>query len=235
MEDEIITIIIASSTKEIRRFNLKQKTLKLLKITGVIFIVCFFLLIVLTIYLNKSNNLLKSKISALEQINLKMANIEKQKNEQLKNKKLIINATIDSIRTGKKDSLQEILSDDIGINNVSITKSDTNFKIQISFRLINKKMKKTISGYVIITGLPYLLNKNIYTTYPPFIQLDQNYAPLDYTEGESFSILKFKIISASLKIPASIKNIDFIVVTVYSRSGKILLRNILNIYDYIEN
>ena len=235
MEDETITIIIASSTKEIKRISIRKNTFKYLKLAFWSFLIVFICLIGSVIYLNKSNNLLKTRITALELLDLERKKEEQPQKMLSANEKTMVKAVFDSIKSGQIEKLGEIFSDDITISDITITQNDSVSGIQISFKLNNAKMTNTKSGYVMVTGLRYKLDQNLYATYPSLIQLDKDYTPIDYRDGESYAIQYFKLIIAVLRPPTLMEKIDFFIVTVYSQDGNVLLRNALNIHDYIEN
>jgi len=235
MEDDIITIIIASSTKEIKKISVKRSTLKYLKLVFWGFLIVFICLIGSVIYISKSNTFLKSRITVLEKLD-----IERERDKQLQrmlaeNEKAHIAAAFDSLKSGQVESLAEVASEEVNITEIAVTKNDSVGGIQISFKLNNVKMVNSISGYAMVTGLRYKLNENLYATYPSLIQLDQDYTPLNYRDGESFAIQYFKLIDVVLRPPTLMEKIDFFVVTVYSRDGGVFFRNIFNLYDYIEN
>jgi len=234
MEDDHITIIIASSTKEIKRIGLRKNTLKYLKLAFWTFILLFIILIGSVIYLSKSNSFLKSRIVALEQSDIRRAQEEQLKRMIEANEKTMRKAAFDSLKAGKIGDLREVNSEEVNISEIIITKSDSIAGVQISFKLNNVKMTNTISGYVILLGFHYKFEDNLYVTYPPLLQLNDDYTPVNYREGESFAIQYYKLVNANLRPPTLMESIDFIVVNIYSRDGTILLRNMLNTHDYID-
>jgi hypothetical protein len=61
-----ITIFVFRGADEIKKIYLRSFTLKLLGLAGIFFLVCFIALIISTIYLGRSNESLKQRVSSLE-------------------------------------------------------------------------------------------------------------------------------------------------------------------------
>lgn len=90
---------------------------------------------------------------------------------------------------------------------------------KVKFKLINKTMERQIiSGRVIIIAANQNDNGIRRTTYPPMTIEEDN--PVDFRKGEWFSIRRFKIVNGEI----GEKDIDHVIVLVYSRTGELLLR-----------
>jgi hypothetical protein len=227
-----ITIFIFRGADEIKKIYLRSFALKVLGLAGIFFLVCFIALIISTVYLGRSNESLKKRVSSLERAaSLKKTAPEKRpitREEALKaTKKQSI--PIDSSTEKQKIPLSEISSDNLSIADLSITPDDTGSLIQISFLLNNIRRAREISGYITVLGFSEGFDTNLYSSYPATIKLGDNYNPVNYKYGARFSINRFRTFEATLANLSSDKKIKYIVITSYSTIGEILLRKIIEL------
>lgn len=228
VKKDSITVFIFRGAEEIKKIYFRSLTLKLLGFLGILILLCILLLIIGVIFLSKSNESLKTQIASLESISSqKDKTIERLRTES---RALIRNDKYqDQFTDLQKRTLEDIDSENLDIDNISITPDNTDSFIQVSFMLNNIQKEKMISGYVTIIGFSETFDTNAYSSYPAAIKLNNDYIPVNYKYGERFSIQRFKTIRASLVNLQTSNKIKFIVIALYSTSGEILLRKILDI------
>jgi len=229
---ESITIFIFRGADEIKKIYLRSFALKLLAFTGIFFLICFIVLIISVIYLGRSNESLKQRVSTLElTASHKRAAPEKKpvrREDALKDTKKQPIPTDPSIKT-QKIPISEITSDNLDIADLSVTPDDTGSLIQVSFLLNNIRRDRTINGYLTILGFSEDFDTNLYSSYPATIKLGDNYNPVNYRYGARFEINRFRTFEATLANLSPDKKIKYIVVTSYSTIGEIFLRKIIEL------
>lgn len=227
-----ITIFIFRGANEIKKIYLRSFTLKLLGFTGIFFLICFLVLIISVIYLGRSNEQLKQRVSSLElAASLKKTAPEKKqvKREEALRDKEKQSIPADPSTETQRIPISEITSDTLNIVDLSIIPDDTDSLIRISFLLNNTRKDRIISGYVTILGFSEDFDTNLYSSYPATIKLNEDYNPVNYRFGERFSINRFRTIEATLANLTPNNKIKFIVITSYSTIGEILLRKIIEL------
>ncbi len=227
-----ITIFIFRGANEIKKIYLRSFTLKLLGFTGIFFLICFLVLIISAIYLGRSNESLKQRVSSLElAASLKKTAPEKKqvKREEALRDKEKQSIPADPSTETQRIPISEISSDTLNIVDPSIIPDDTGSLIRISFLLNNTRKDRIISGYVTILGFSEDFDTNLYSSYPATIKLNEDYNPVNYRFGERFSINRFRTIEATLANLTPNNKIKFIVITSYSTIGEILLRKIIEL------
>lgn len=227
-----ITIFIFRGANEIKKIYLRSFTLKLLGFTGIFFLICFLVLIISVIYLGRSNEQLKQRVSSLElAASLKKTAPEKKqvKREEALRDKEKQSIPADPSTETQRIPISEITSDTLNIVDLSIIPDDTDSLIRISFLLNNARKDRIISGYVTILGFSEDFDTNLYSSYPATIKLNEDYNPVNYRFGERFSINRFRTIEATLANLTPNNKIKFIVITSYSTIGEILLRKIIEL------
>lgn len=227
-----ITIFIFRGANEIKKIYLRSFTLKLLGFTSIFFLICFLVLIISVIYLGRSNEQLKQRVSSLElAASLKKTAPEKKqvKREEALRDKEKQSIPADPSTETQRIPISEITSDTLNIVDLSIIPDDTDSLIRISFLLNNARKDRIISGYVTILGFSEDFDTNLYSSYPATIKLNEDYNPVNYRFGERFSINRFRTIEATLANLTPNNKIKFIVITSYSTIGEILLREIIEL------
>lgn len=227
-----ITIFIFRGANEIKKIYLRSFTLKLLGFTGIFFLICFLVLIISVIYLGRSNEQLKQRVSSLElAASLKKTAPEKKqvKREEALRDKEKQSIPADPSTETQRIPISEITSDTLNIVDPSIIPDDTGSLIRISFLLNNTRKDRIISGYVTILGFSEDFDTNLYSSYPATIKLNEDYNPVNYRFGERFSINRFRTIEVTLANLTPNNKIKFIVITSYSTIGEILLRKIIEL------
>lgn len=227
-----ITIFIFRGANEIKKIYLRSFTLKLLGFTSMFFLICFLVLIISVIYLGKSNEQLKQRVSSLElAASLKKTAPEKKqvKREEALRDKEKQSIPADPSTETQRIPISEITSDKLNIVDLSIIPDDTGSLIRISFLLNNTRKDRIISGYVTILGFSEDFDTNLYSSYPATIKLNEDYNQVNYRFGERFSINRFRTIEATLANLTPNNKIKFIVITSYSTIGEILLRKIIEL------
>lgn len=227
-----ITIFIFRGANEIKKIYLRSFTLKLLGFTSIFFLICFLVLIISVIYLGKSNEQLKQRVSSLElAASLKKTAPEKKqvKREEALRDKEKQSIPADPSTETQRIPISEITSDKLNIVDLSIIPDDTGSLIRISFLLNNTRKDRIISGYVTILGFSEDFDTNLYSSYPATIKLNEDYNQVNYRFGERFSINRFRTIEATLANLTPNNKIKFIVITSYSTIGEILLRKIIEL------
>jgi hypothetical protein len=227
-----ITIFIFRGANEIKKIYLRSFTLKLLGFTSIFFLICFLVLIISVIYLGRSNEQLKQRVSSLElAASLKKTAPEKKqvKREEALRDKEKQSIPADPSTETQRIPISEITSDTLNIVDLSIIPDDTDSLIRISFLLNNARKDRIISGYVTILGFSEDFDTNLYSSYPATIKLNEDYNPVNYRFGERFSINRFRTIEATLANLTPNNKIKFIVITSYSTIGEILLRKIIEL------
>jgi len=217
IREDRITIIIFSGNREIKRVFLRSLIRNIYTYLGLIFIICSIISFINVFHLAKSNKSLKNTIASLEK--------PVRENSEKIDEDLSISQ--ESTFESSKNILPEINSTELDISDLEIF--PTNSNIDISFILKNIQKNRIISGYVTIFAFSEDFDTKLYYSYPESLQINDAYNLLNYKLGNFFSIRWLKNIKATLSILPSSIQIKFIVITLYSRSGEILLRKNIEI------
>lgn len=239
MGKDIITLIIIRSAQRIRTLSMKPGTFRL--IIFLFFLVVFLLIITIVagIYFFTDNMNLKNQLLSVNN-SFETLNQDYQKYRDIQEKlesndfilvsvdKTIPDTTITRIYSD--DVLSVFFSEDkrnpyvnkelVDLNDLKVFLDSENDSLTVTFRLLNVEMKETISGFVIILADVNEVGEIYHSVFPERVNLNNGQINSP-SEGDYFSITKFKFLNAPIRLHSG--RLTSIKVYVYSLDGDLIL------------
>lgn len=224
-KDDRITIIVFRGAHEIKRIYLRSLIQNVYVYISLFFIIGFIVLLSSVIYLERTNKSLKNTIASLEEPIITdrkppVANEPESEKIDLEDKDL--SSAQESTIEPPSDPFPDINSSEINI--IDIETYSLNLNTHVSFKLENLQKVQRVSGYVTVLGFSEDIDPEIYSSYPGSLQVNDEFNLINFRSGEYFSIQWFKNIDVTLAPLPSNTPIKILLITLYSRSGEILLR-----------
>lgn len=239
MGKDIITLIIIRSAQRIRTLSMKSGTFRFFLFLSFLFVFLLVVSIIIGVYFFTQNLKLKNDLllinsdySTLKQDYEKYSDIQ----DKLESDDFIL-VSVD--KTIPDTTITKIYSDDIlsvflsenrrnpyvdkelvDLNDLKVFFDSENDSLTATFRLLNVEMKETISGFVIIVAEVNEVGEIYFSAFPERVVLNNGQISR-HSDGDYFSITKFKFLNAPIKLHSG--KLTGLKVYVYSLNGDLIL------------
>ena len=220
MKKDSITVVLVTETRQpmTLEFSVKELVLVVVLLLSLIF-ACIYSIVDLKNIRSRQSRLSSTITDLNSELSNKKDSIQLLKIEldQRKSLVLMIDQKGDTLNL---DNLSGLTDEKVSVQELK-TDSD-NKTLNLSFRLLNNDVNQIpVDGYLIIIAEH---KSNKYALYSSFPQLEFSASsPLNYRDGDSFSIRNFKPLDISIQLKDDAQNYERVKFYAFDQDGEILM------------